>query len=51
MFDPENTLTHEQILLRFKKLFNRDMTPDEMRLFFIRESRLAREDHSTTPSK
>jgi hypothetical protein len=26
MFDPEDTLTHEQILFRFKKLFNRDMT-------------------------
>jgi hypothetical protein len=51
MFDPEDTLTHEQILFRFKKLFNRDMTPDEMRLFFLRESRLTREDKSATPSK
>lgn len=51
MFDPEDTLTHEQILFRFKKLFNREMTPGEMRLFFLRESRLTREDKSATPSK
>jgi hypothetical protein len=51
MFDPEDTLTHEQILFRFKKLFNRDMTLGEMRLFFLRESRLTREDKSATPSK
>ena len=51
MFDPEDTLTHEQILFRFKKLFNRDMTPDEMRLFFLRESRLTRQGKSATPSK
>jgi hypothetical protein len=35
MFDPEDTLTHEEILSRFKRLFNRDMTPQEKRAFFL----------------
>jgi hypothetical protein len=35
MFNPEDSLTHEQILLRFKKLFKRDMTAAEKRAFFL----------------
>jgi hypothetical protein len=35
MFDPEESLTHEEILLRFKKLFNRDMTAAEKLGFFL----------------
>lgn len=35
MFNPEDSLTHEEVLLRFKKLFNRDMTPDEKSAFFL----------------
>jgi hypothetical protein len=35
MFDLEDTLTHEEILHRFKKLFGRDMTSDEKRIFFF----------------
>jgi hypothetical protein len=31
----ETTFTHEQILQRFKKLFGRDMTPEERRAFFL----------------
>ncbi|MCU1304525.1 MAG: hypothetical protein JWQ87_4809 [Candidatus Sulfotelmatobacter sp.] len=35
MFDPEESLTHEEILLRFKKVLGRDMTREEKRLFFL----------------
>ena len=35
MFDLGETLTHEEILVRFKKLFDRDMTADEKRMFFF----------------
>jgi hypothetical protein len=34
MLDPDATLTHEEILSRFKKLFNREMTPEEKKAFF-----------------
>ena len=35
MFDPEETLTHEEVLLRFKKVVGRDMTPEERHAFFL----------------
>jgi hypothetical protein len=35
MFDPEELLTHEEILLRFKKIFNRDMTAAKKHAFFL----------------
>jgi hypothetical protein len=35
MFDLEEVLTHEDILLRFKKVFGRDMTPNERQAFFL----------------
>lgn len=35
MLDPDATLTREEILSRFKKLFNREMTPEEKKLFFL----------------
>lgn len=35
MFDPEESLTHEQIMRRFEKIFNRKMTPAEKRAFFL----------------
>ena len=35
MFDPEESLTHEEVLFRFKKVFGRDMTPDERNRFFL----------------
>jgi hypothetical protein len=35
MVDPEETLTHEEILLRFKKVLGRDMTPEERHAFFL----------------
>jgi len=38
VFDPEDTLTLEEIVSRFKRLFNRDMTPQEKRGFFLPES-------------
>jgi hypothetical protein len=38
MLDPDATLTHEEILSRFKKLFNREMTLAEKKAFFLPES-------------
>jgi hypothetical protein len=35
MLDPGATLTREEILSRFKKLFNREMTREEKRAFFL----------------
>ena len=35
MLDPEATLTRDEILSRFKKLFNREMTPEEKKAFFL----------------
>ncbi|MHB8216039.1 MAG: hypothetical protein ACYDDS_08155 [Candidatus Sulfotelmatobacter sp.] len=35
MFDPDETLTYEQILHRFEKIFNRKMTPTEKSAFFL----------------
>ena len=35
MFDPEETLTHEEVLLRFKKVLGREMTPEERSMFFL----------------
>ena len=35
MFNAEDSLTHEEILLRFKKRFNRDMTVAERYAFFL----------------
>jgi hypothetical protein len=35
MFDPEESLTHEEILLRFKKVLGRDMTTEEKHHFFL----------------
>jgi hypothetical protein len=33
--DPEESLTHEEIMLRFKKVLGRDMTPEERHRFFL----------------
>ena len=35
MFDPKESLTYEQILRRFEKIFHRKMTPEEKRVFFL----------------
>jgi hypothetical protein len=35
MFDPEDSLTHEEILLRFQKVLGRDMTAEEKHRFFL----------------
>jgi hypothetical protein len=35
MFEFEETLTHEEIRLRFKHVFGRDMTPEEKPIFFL----------------
>jgi hypothetical protein len=35
MFEYKSIFTHEEILLRFKRLFGRDMTPQEMGSFFF----------------
>jgi hypothetical protein len=47
MFDSDATLTQDEILERFKKLFNREMTPAEKRGFFLVES----SDHLDTDHK
>jgi hypothetical protein len=36
-FDHAEPLTPEEILLRFKKVMGRDMTPDEKHRFFLPE--------------
>jgi hypothetical protein len=36
--EPESTLTHQQILERFRRLFHRDLTPEERRIFFLPDS-------------
>jgi hypothetical protein len=35
MFDLEENLSHEEILLRFKEAFGRDMTPEEKPFFLL----------------
>jgi hypothetical protein len=35
MFDQEESLTHEEILIRFKKVLGREMTPEEKHHFFV----------------
>lgn len=35
MLDADATITPEEILSRFKKLFNREMTPEEKKVFFL----------------
>jgi hypothetical protein len=35
VFDDEESLTHEEVLHRFKKVIGRDMTPEEKRSFFL----------------
>ncbi|MFY9560133.1 MAG: hypothetical protein WAQ52_07855 [Terriglobales bacterium] len=37
MADIQPTLTHEQILERFRKMFGREMPPEERRVFFLPE--------------
>jgi len=36
-FDHEEPMTAEEILLRFKKVMGRDMTPEEKHKFFLPE--------------
>jgi hypothetical protein len=35
VFDAEDTLTHEEVLIRFKRVIGRDMTPEERCSFFL----------------
>jgi hypothetical protein len=35
MVDPEETLTHEEVMRRFRKVLGRDMTPEERHAFFL----------------
>jgi hypothetical protein len=37
-WDNEESLTPEEILLRFKKVIGRDMTPEEKHRFFLPET-------------
>lgn len=34
-FDDEDSLTHDEIQRRFKKIIGREMTPEEKRNFFL----------------
>lgn len=34
-FDNEESMTHEEILLRFKKIMGRAMTTEERHIFFL----------------
>jgi hypothetical protein len=34
-FDNEESMTHEEILLRFKKIIGREMTSEEKHRFFL----------------
>jgi len=34
-YDQTSTLTHQEIMERFEKLFGREMTPAERRAFFL----------------
>ena len=36
--DPEATLSHQEIIERFRRLFHREMTPEEKRVFFLLDS-------------
>jgi hypothetical protein len=36
--DPESTLTHQEILDRFRRVFHREMTFEEKRIFFLPDS-------------
>jgi hypothetical protein len=36
-FDNEESLTPEEIMIRFKKIMGRDMTPEEKHKFFLPE--------------
>ena len=36
--DPESTLTQQEIVERFRRLFHRDMTLEERRVFFLPDS-------------
>jgi ribosomal protein S21 len=36
-FDNEESLTHEEVLRRFKKVMGREMTPEEKHKFFLPE--------------
>lgn len=44
MFNPEESLTHDEILRRFRKVMGREMTPEEKRRFFLPP------DHTDTPN-
>jgi len=35
MLEADDSLTHEQVLERFRRVFGRDMTPEEQPQFFI----------------
>jgi hypothetical protein len=47
MLDPDATLTPEEILSRYKKLFHREMTPEEKRAFFLDQVPSSPENETT----
>jgi|HubBroStandDraft_2_1064218.scaffolds.fasta_scaffold2624008_1 hypothetical protein len=44
----QSTLSHREILQRFKKLFGRDMTPKERRVFFLTDDSVFEEQFLQT---
>jgi hypothetical protein len=47
MFEPEESLSPDEMLMRFTKVFGRDMTTEERRAFFL----LPGDGSSHTPEK
>jgi hypothetical protein len=51
MLDSTESLTHEEIRIRFKKLFNRDMTTDEKYGFFLPSEAVTKQDVEERPRR
>jgi hypothetical protein len=47
VLDSDAKLTHEEILSRFKRLFNREMTPEEKKAFFLDQVSSSTEKETT----
>jgi hypothetical protein len=49
MLDPDAVLTRDEIVSRFKKLFNREMTPEEKKVFFLDQAPSSPEKKPSDP--
>jgi hypothetical protein len=43
-FDPNATLTQQEVLIRFKKIFGRELTPEERHDFMLTPEPSAKQD-------